>query len=79
MSAKIIDASGRFPGPPRFRVVAALQPIESAKATGYETLILAPDVSIGELMHALRASDIVLSTVGPFQILKRRPPSPGAA
>lgn len=79
MSGEVIEAAVHFQRR-RFRVVPTLQAVEDAKPSAYETLILGPDVTLGELMHALRHTDIVLDASGPFQILKRNntPPKDAA-
>lgn len=74
----VIDATGRFQRL-ALRVVPSLQLIEHTTPNAYETLILSPELTVAELMHELRHSDITLSTVGPFQILTRKPTPTGTA
>jgi hypothetical protein len=71
MSTNIIDLTSRLRRPLRVRC-SGIQV--------YHCVLISDEVSFGELVHALRGSDIVLST-DEFgnQVIHRKPTSPEAA
>lgn len=64
-----------------FRARRARRPPRVTRPAAYSALLLHPDVSVGELVHALRQSTICVSTDATTgnQILHRRPGPKGAA
>lgn len=70
MSADVIDATGRFKR--MLRVVPSLQVVEHAPPGAYETVILAPGITIEEFESELRKTGIRLDTSEyPFQFVRR--------